>query len=42
VERLDVIPPFIFFAAVLMVILHEVSIRQGTRIRQQALAAAGD
>jgi fucose permease len=43
VERLDVIPPFIFFAAVLMIILHEVSIRQGARIRQQqALAAAGD
>ncbi len=38
---LDIIPPFIFGAAVLMIVLHELSIVQSTRFRQRA-AVAGD
>ncbi len=41
-ERLDVIPPFIAIAVILMIALHEVSIRQGARIRERSLAGAGD
>jgi fucose permease len=40
VERLDVIPPFIVLAVILMLALHEVSVMQTARIRRQTLAAS--
>ncbi len=39
---LNVIPPFIFVAALLVVVLHELNVAQGARLTQRAAAPAGD
>jgi fucose permease len=39
---LEIIPPFIVTAGVLMIVLHELSVAQSARIQETATAAAGD
>jgi fucose permease len=41
-SSLNSIPPFIFACAVIVIVLHEVSVLQGKRVDAKAVAAAGD